>query len=160
MATSYQCLFLVDTLQYCHITTNRSKPVVFLVTHVRVQSGLYNSAYGWFTILWVYTASLRRARPRLLVLWIFQIMRYTIHGLSRQGPPISQRGKLNFKYVSLKFTAFMLKKLPFKLKNVYLVYQIWHICARSTFIFRKNELLSMHLLTGFCLFIFVSVTLK
>ena len=51
-------------------------------------------------------------------------MKYTIHGLSRQGPPIGQRGKINFEYVSLKFTSFMLKELPFKLKNVYLIYQI------------------------------------
>ena len=148
--------FFPTLVHYCHITTNRSKPVVFLVTHVRLQSGLYNSAHGRFTILWVYAASLRRARPRLPVLWIFQIMRYTIHGLSRQGPPIGQRGKLNFEYVSLKFTAFMLKKLPFKLKNVYLVYQIWHICARSIFIFRKKWIVE-HAFTHRFLFVYVCI---
>ena len=68
----------VNHAAYCHITTNRSMPVVVLVTHVRLQSGLYNSAYVRFTILWVYAASLRCARPHLPVLWIFQIMRYTI----------------------------------------------------------------------------------
>ena len=141
---------------YCHITTNRSKPVVFLVTHVRLQSGLYNSAYVRFTILWVYAASLRRARPRLPVLWIFQIMRYTIHGLSRQGPPIGQRGKLDLEDVSLKFTAFMLKKLPLKLQNVYLVYQIWHMCARSTFIFRKKWIVE-HAFTHRFLFVYVCI---
>ena len=143
-------------MPYCHITTNRSKPVVFLVTHVRLQSGLYKSAYVRFTILWVYAASLRRARPRLPVLWIFQIMRYTFHGLSCRGPPIGQRGKLNFEYVSLKFTAFMLKKLPFKLKNVYLVYQIWHICARSTFIFRKKWIVEHAFIHRF-LFVYVCI---
>ena len=146
----------LSILIYCHITTNRSKPVVFLVTHVRLQSGLYNSANVRFTILWVYAASLRRAQPRLPVLWIFQIMRYTIHGLSRQGPPIGQRGKPNFEYVSLNFTAFTLKKLPFKLKNVYLVYQKWHIFARSTFIFRKKWIVE-HVFIHRFLFVYICI---
>ena len=140
----------------CHITTNRSKPIVFLVTHVRLQMELYNSAHGRFTILLVYVASLRRARPHLPALWIFQIMRYTIHGLSRQGPPIGQRGKLDLEDVSLKFTAFMLKKLPLKLQNVYLVYQIWHMCARSTFIFRKKWIVE-HAFTHRFLFVYICI---
>ena len=87
-------------------------------------------------------------------------MRYTIHGLSRQGPPIGQRGKLNFEYVSLKFTAFMLKKLPFELK-MYTLSIKYDICVLEAHLYsEKKELLGMHLLTGFCLYMFVSVTSK
>ena len=147
-------------LVYCHITTNRSKPIVFLVTHVRLQMELYNSAHGRFTILWVYVASLRRARPHLPALWIFQIMRYTIHGLSRQGPPIGQRGKLNFEYVSSNSLHSCWRSYPLssKMYTLSIKYDIYVLEAHLYS--EKNELLSMHLFTGFCLYMFVSVTSK